>query len=61
MIYRQQKEPDNRTTVFDLENQFFHVKLAPEAYKFFGFAIPEKEGTEKYYSFIVMVYGFVSG
>ncbi len=61
MIYRQQKEPDNRTTVFDLENQFFHVKLAPEAYKFFGFAIPEKEGTERYYCFKVMVYGFVSG
>jgi hypothetical protein len=41
-----------------LENQFFHVKLALEAYKFFGFAIPDKEGTERYYCFKVMEYGF---
>ncbi len=41
-----------------MENQFFHVKLASEAYKFFGFAILDNEGTERYYCFKVMVYGF---
>ncbi len=52
------RQQDDYGTVFDLENQFFHVKLAPEAYKFFGFAVPDKEGTERYYCFKVMVYGF---
>ncbi len=34
--------------VFDLENQFFHVKLNPAAYKSFGFAVPDEQGGEKY-------------
>jgi hypothetical protein len=44
--------------VFDLENQFFHVKLAEEAYKYFGFAVPDEEGGERFYCFTVMVYGY---
>ncbi len=52
------RQQGDYNTVFDLENQFFHVKLAPEAYKFFGFAIPDSDGREQYYCFKVMVYGF---
>ena len=29
---------------FDLENQFFHVNLAPEFKKYFGFALPKEGG-----------------
>jgi hypothetical protein len=32
--------------VFDLETQFFHIKLAPAAYKYFGFAVPDEQGGE---------------
>jgi hypothetical protein len=45
-------------TVFDLENQFFHVQLAPAACRFFGFAVPDEQGIEKFYCFTVMVYGY---
>jgi len=45
---------------FDLKNQFFHVRLHPEARKFFGFAVPDETGNEKYYQFTVMVYGLKS-
>jgi hypothetical protein len=45
-------------TVFDLENQFFHVQLAPAAYRYFGFAVPDEQGKEKFYCFTVMVYGY---
>jgi hypothetical protein len=52
------RQQGDYNTVFDLENQFFHVKLAPKAYKFFGFAVPGSDGQEEYYCFKVMVYGF---
>ncbi len=45
---------------FDLKNQFFHVRLHPEARKFFGFAVLDEMGNEKYYQFTVMVYGLKS-
>ncbi len=44
--------------VFDLENQFFHVHLAPEVRDYFGFAVPDEEGKESFYRFNIMVYGF---
>ena len=44
--------------VFDLENQYFHVQLAEEAKQFFGFSLPEEDGTETAYQFKVMVYSF---
>jgi hypothetical protein len=34
---------------FDLKNQFFHVQLHPAARKFFGFAVLDEMGNEKYY------------
>ena len=43
---------------FDLANQFFHVKLNPADKKFFGFALPGKDGQMEYFQFTVMAYGF---
>jgi len=48
---------DGFCCVFDLENQYFHVWLAPEAKKYFGFAVPDKAGRMQYYVFNIMVYG----
>jgi hypothetical protein len=39
---------------------FFHVKLHPDARKYFGFAVPDADGVMKYYQFTVLVYGFKS-
>jgi Reverse transcriptase (RNA-dependent DNA polymerase) len=45
---------------FDLESQFFHVKLEEEQRKYFGFIIINKEGQEEYYQFCVMPFGLSS-
>ena len=42
---------------FDLENQFFQVRLAPETRKYFGFMIPSVSGEDYFYQFTVMAYG----
>jgi hypothetical protein len=52
------REQGDYMTVFDLENQFFHVQLAPAAYRFFGFAVPDEQEKKKFYCFMVMVYGY---
>jgi len=44
-------------TVFDLRNMFFHVRLHPNMYRYFGFALPNEEGGEDYYVLKVLVYG----
>jgi hypothetical protein len=54
------REEGDWMAVFDLENQFFHVKLRPDAYGYFGFCVPDEDGTNKFYCFSVMVYGFAS-
>ncbi len=36
------------------------MKLRPDAYGYFGFCVPDEDGTNKYYCFTVMVYGFAS-
>ena len=46
--------------VFDLENQYFHIRLSQEAKQFFGFSVPEEDGSETPYQFTVMVYGFAA-
>ena len=46
--------------VFDLENQYFHIRLSQEAKQFFGFSVPEEDGSETHYQFAVMVYGFAA-
>ena len=43
---------------FDMENQFFHVRLAPEHRKYFGFAVPDEMGKTRFYQFKVMAYGY---
>ena len=46
--------------VFDLENQYFHIRLSQEAKQFFGFSVSEEDGSETPYQFTVMVYGFAA-
>jgi hypothetical protein len=53
-------EPDDFLLAFDLKNQFFHVRLLPDARKYFGFAVPDEDGHVKFYQFTVMVYGLKS-
>ncbi len=53
-------EPGDYMTAFDLKNMFFHVKLHPSVWKYFGFAVPDEQGTMKFYQFTVMVYGLKS-
>jgi hypothetical protein len=45
---------------FDLENQFFHVQLDPEAKKYFRFALQITRGEKECFCFHIMVYGFES-
>ncbi len=54
------REEGDWMAAFDLENQFFHVKLHPEAYKYFGFSVPDETGADRFYCFTVIVYGFAS-
>ena len=42
---------------FDLKNQFFHVKLHPDMYRFFGFSCTDTDGSICYYQFKVLIYG----
>ncbi len=51
-------ERNDFSCIFDQENQFFHVKLDPEARKYFGFALQNEKGEEDYYCFNIMVHGF---
>ena len=41
-------------TAFDLENQFFQVRLNPAMSDFFGFMVPDPSGTPVHYRFLVM-------
>ncbi len=52
--------PGDYMLAFDLKNQFFHVRLHPEARKYFGFAVPDEQGQLRFYQFTVMVYGLKS-
>ncbi len=44
-------------TSLDLENQFFHVQLAPGMRKYLGFAVPAADGSMQYFQYEVMAYG----
>jgi len=53
-------QPGDFMCSFDLKNQYFHVKLAPECYEYFGFTLPNEQGEEEFFHFTVMVYGLKS-
>jgi len=53
-------EPEDYLVVFDLKNQFCHVKLHPDAKKYFGFSFEDAAGVLRHYQFTVMIYGFKS-
>jgi hypothetical protein len=42
--------PGDFMTSLDLENQFFHVRLAPGMRKYLGFAVPVSDGSMQYFS-----------
>ena len=44
--------------VFDLENMYFHFKLAPEHRHYFSFSLPDENGELMYFEFLVMCYGY---
>ncbi len=53
--------PSDYILAFVLKNQFFHVRLHPEARKYFGFAVlPDESGQLRFYQCTVMVYGLNS-
>ncbi len=49
--------PSDCILAFVLKNQFFHVRLHPEARKYFVFTVPDESGQLRFYQFTVMVYG----
>ena len=50
-------EGDHMMT-FDLANMFFHVQLSQEAQEWFGFSVPDVDGTDRFYKFTVMAFGY---
>ncbi len=54
------RQVDEFMCVFDLENQFFHVQLAPKVCKYFGFAVANQQGQDCFYQFKVMIYGLTT-
>lgn len=44
--------------IFDLENMYFHFKLAEEHQHYFSFSLPDKDGKPLYFKFLVMCYGY---
>ena len=44
--------------IFDLENMYFHFKLAPEHRHYFSFSLPDQNGGNLFYEFKVMCYGY---
>jgi hypothetical protein len=49
--------PGDFMTSLDLENQFFHVRLAPGMWKYLAFAVPAADGSTQYFQYEVMAYG----
>ena len=44
--------------IFDLENMYFHFKLAPEHRPYFSFSLPDQNDGHSFYEFKVMCYGY---
>ena len=55
-VSEQMMEKGDFMTAFDLTNCFFHVKMAPEHWKYLGFSIYYK-GVTTYYTFKILIYG----
>ena len=53
-------EPGDFQTSYDMENQYFQVKLNKDYWKYLGCEIETPEGTTNYYVFTVMIYGLKS-
>jgi hypothetical protein len=44
-------------SVFDISKAYHHLRLAPESYELVGFCIMDKEGKERFYHYVVVVFG----
>ena len=55
-VSEQMMEKGDFMTAFDLTNCFFHVKMAPEHWKYLGFSIYYK-GVSTYYMFKILIDG----
>jgi Reverse transcriptase (RNA-dependent DNA polymerase) len=56
-VAQQLIHPGDFMASFDLENQFFQVRLAPSMRRFMGFSVPYEDGSTRYFQFLVMPYG----
>ncbi len=50
-------EPNDFMSSFDLKQQFLQVRLHPEMYKYFGFAVVDAAGRRRYFCFKVLIFG----
>jgi hypothetical protein len=49
---------DAYMTSFDLASMYHHMQIAQKAKQYFGFAVPQEDGTVKYYVMDVMPFGY---
>jgi hypothetical protein len=57
LVAQQLVSQNDFMTSFDLENQFFQVRLNPSMRKYLGFCIVEESGCPEFHQFLVMPYG----
>jgi hypothetical protein len=43
--------------VFDVSKAYHHLRLAPESYDLVGFCVPDEDGKDYFYHFVVVVFG----
>jgi hypothetical protein len=44
-------------SVFDVSKAYHHIRLAPESYCLVGFCVEDKDKKERFYHFVVLVFG----
>jgi hypothetical protein len=44
-------------SVFDISKAYHHLRLLPESYNLVGFCLPDKDGKERFYYYVVVVFG----
>jgi hypothetical protein len=49
--------PGDFQSVFDMSKAYHHLRLAPESYELVGYCVPDEKGVDKYYHFVIVVFG----
>jgi hypothetical protein len=44
-------------SVFDISKAYHHIRLSPESYDLVGFCVPDKDRKERFYYYVVVVFG----